>query len=48
MTVRICELIAIFAHHQVDYLAKALMLLHFLFETAVFSVGFFVTSTNLG
>jgi len=29
MTVRICELIAIFAHHLLDYLAKALMLLHF-------------------
>jgi len=29
MTVRICELIAIFAHHQLDYLAKAPMLLHF-------------------
>jgi len=40
MTVRICELIAIFAHHQLDYLAKAPMLLHFMFETAVFSVVF--------
>jgi len=49
MTVRICELIAIFAHHQLDYLAKSSSAVAFLcLKQQSFQSVFFVTSTNLG